>query len=502
MKKDENTEVEVVETAKRRRDSAKETKTPEESTGMPEIEQDSADSEQAAEEAETELKAMDAAEAEKADGVPEDDSGEEKAAEEAIKDKAETGSSLDTESERVSEEAEAEMYGYGGTATGTVEKEPDLPGAADTAGKRTSIRQEKEKVLDQLSKAGNTQTGGTPQQIRGITQASRDEKREIYSDGGIIPLGDELQFKSEGQKRHEEYITLVGSKRSHSCLTGTVHSISTHAGRICAVVRYGNFTVLIPSEKFLSDREEKAIAGQTDEGEKLRMRRRYATQRIGSQVDFVVTAIDEIEMLATGDRHEAMEIKKQAWYLSHRQNSTRPVLEKGTRAEARVVMATRNMLFVEVFGIEFVLREHDIAYVQIPNVSAEYPVGSTVPVIFTKLERERTDSGMSIRAQVSVKEAVSDPRKKEFDLVNLKDVVSATVTGVNENGIIVRLGGMTGKQDAMCQFQKKTKANGFSSEYEVPEIGKNVIVKIRKKEEFDSRQNPIYRVYGDIVRVL
>ena len=107
--------------------------------------------------------------------------------------------------------------------------------------------------------------------------------------------------------------------------------------------------MLIPSEKFLSGREEKAIAETADEGEKLRMRRRYATQRIGSQIDFVVTAIDEKEMVAVGDGHEAMEIKKQAWYLSYDQNNI-PALNKGTRAEARVVMASRNMLFVEVYG--------------------------------------------------------------------------------------------------------------------------------------------------------
>ena len=87
----------------------------------------------------------------------------------------------------------------GDAVTETAEKTSGMPDTEETAGKRASIRQEKEKVLDQLSKAGQTRTGGT-QQIRGINQATRDEKREIYSDGGIIPLGEELQFKSEGQK--------------------------------------------------------------------------------------------------------------------------------------------------------------------------------------------------------------------------------------------------------------------------------------------------------------
>lgn len=439
-----------------------------------------------------ELKVMDAVENLEAEEHPAEEEPEAEVADNGI---PEADESLSKADEELSREVEAEMY--------KTQPEPQAAPVSPAEAKmerKAAVKKEKEKVLNQISMA-NAPRSESAHTIKGIVQASRDEKKEIYSDQGIIPLADELQFKSEGQKRRDDYITLVGSKRSHSTLTGTIYSISTHGGRICAVIKYGSFTVLIPSEKLLGPREEKAIAEQTEEGEKTRMRRRFATQRIGSQVDFVVEAIDEMEMVAIGDRKEAMEIKKQAWYLSNDQ-SGEPALKKGTKAEARVVVASRNMLFVEVFGIEYVLREHDIAYVQIPNVAAEYPVGSTVPVIFTKLERERTEAGIVVHAQVSIKEAMTDPRKREFDMIQPKDVLAATVTGAVEGGIIVRLGGMGGKQDAMCQYQKKTRTNGYSSDYEVPPIGRNVIVKIRKKEEFDSKKNPIYRVYGDIIRVL
>lgn len=353
-----------------------------------------------------------------------------------------------------------------------------------------------------MKKAADTGDDGRArgiERIRGITQASKSEKRAIYSDQGLIPLGEEALFKTEGQQRHEDYIALVSSRRGHNYLTGTIFSVTTQGGHICAVVRYGCFTVLIPSEKLLSSREERAIEEAPDENRRFLMRRRFATQRIGSQIDFVVEAVDEVEMIAVGNRHEAMEIKKQAWYLSHDQNNE-PLLNRGTRAEARVVVVTRNMMFVEVFGMEFMLREHDIAYVQIPDVAAEYPVGSTVPAIFTKLEREHTESGITIHAQVSVRDAVSDPRKREFNAVQVKDILVATVTGIIEDGIIVRVGGMEGKQDALCQYRKKNPTFGYSLD-DVPPIGRNVLIKIRKKEEFDSRQNPIYRIYGDILRV-
>lgn len=456
------------------------------------------------EEQQAEIAAMDATAKEEAlkDSDPEaEQEAEEKdeqSAEAALTNATEAKDVVDKEAEAKSDEIESEMFNAGDSS---LLSEQDVDPEAAKVQKKDAVREEKEKVLTQLSLIGAKHTETPQQQIKGITQASRQKKREIYSDNNIIPLHDALQFESEGQKRRKDYMELVSSKRSMSPLTGKVFSITTTDGKICAVIKYGCFTVLIPSEKLLSIREETAIEKVEDEGEKVRMRRRYAQQRIGSEIDFVVAAVDEENMVAVADRRRAMEIKKQAWYLAHEQNGE-PALRKGTLVEARVVEASRNMLCVEVFGIEYVLREHDIAYVQIPDVSAEYPVGTTVPVVFTELERTKKDEGIVIHGRVSIKEAMPDPRKTEFDRIQLKDVLSAVVTGTNENGIIVRLGGMEGKQDAMCQFQKVTRSRGFSVNSEIPEIGRAVIVKIRKKEEFDSKKQPIYRVYGDIIRVL
>lgn len=506
---DETKDVAVVPTTPRRRSkAAKETPIPEnegseipvpvsEETELTEEEQN------AIEEQQTEIAAMDAAAKEEAlaQGYPESDQAEdekdEKSAETALDEATDAKDVVAGEDEESSEAIESDMFGKGDASILDTESDPEDAKAQ----KKDAVRKEKEKVLTQLSLAEVKRTETSQQQIKGITQVSRQKKREIYSDGDIIPLGDTLQFESEGQKRRNDYMELVSSIRSTSPITGRIYSITTQDGRICAVIKYGYFKVLIPSEKLLSQREKAAIEKTSDEGEKVRMRRRYANQRLGSEVDFVVVAVDEESMIAVGDRNRAMEIKKQAWYLAHEQNGE-PALRKGTRAEARVVEASRNMLCVEVFGIEYILREHDLAYVQIPDVSAEYPVGSTVPVIFTELERNKTEDGIVIHSHVSVKEALPDPRKQEFDGIQLKDVLSAVVTGTNENGIIVRLGGMNGKQDAMCQYQKKTTINGFSANADIPEIGRRVIVKIRKKEEFDSKQQPIYRVYGDIIRVM
>lgn len=80
------------------------------------------------------------------------------------------------------------MYGKGNSSILDTEADPE----AAKSQKKDAVREEKEKVLTQLSLAEVKKTATAQQQIKGITQASRQKKKEIYSDGDIIPLGDLL----------------------------------------------------------------------------------------------------------------------------------------------------------------------------------------------------------------------------------------------------------------------------------------------------------------------
>lgn len=359
-------------------------------------------------------------------------------------------------------------------------------------------KKEKEKALNQSSKsvAEGKVYNDT---IKGIETMSKQEKRKIYSDGGIIPIKDELQIKSEGEKREQDYMNLVSAYRQQTYLTGKISSVSTLSGMPAAVVKYGSFNVYIPGAVLLSDAELNDIEKADTPKEKELRTRRYLNQRIRSEIDFIVKGIDEENKKAVADRRAAMSLIYQSWYTTKENANSDYVLREGRKVEARIVSASRSVLVIEIWGREYRLRSKDISYVRIPDISKEYPVGKTVAAVFTKLERQRNEKGdIIIKAAVSIKDADSDPRKEYFDMYNIGDVTTGTVTGLTEDGIYVRIEGTEGKHDIMCAYSKDKIISRRS--LDLPYVGQDVLCKVTKKTEFDDKGNPIYRIYGVITR--
>lgn len=480
-------EVKIVPTKKRRGAAAKEEPAPVEEVVEKRTRKRTAAKEEVAEELESEGTSPEL-EADKA-VADELNASAEEPEEQAPESEATTAADEVIDSDAVNADAATEKEMYSESPLPPELKEEDL---------KNTMHKEKEKVLNQIALSTADRKESTVN-LKGVSSASKSEKIALYSDGGVIPLGDSLQYVSEGTRRRDNFIELVNSLRSHNVLTGRIISTTTQYGHLCAVVRYGYFSVTIPSEKFLTANEEKQLAEEKNEAEKNHMLRRFMNSRIGAEIDFIIVGIDENEQVAIGDRKEAMALKTRAWYLTTNSQG-QYALNKGTKVEARVAVATQNQMTVEVFGMEYKLREKDISYVRVPDISKEFPVGSTVPVVFTKLERVKQGKNVAIHASVSVKDALMDPRKRYFDMYTLNSVITGTVTGITEDGIYVRLEGMDGRIDMMCAFPKNAPAPGRSPV--LPTIGTNVLCKVLKKEETDSKNRPIFRMYGTIIRTL
>lgn len=335
---------------------------------------------------------------------------------------------------------------------------------------------------------------------RGVAVASRSKRREMYSDGDVIPIGDSLQYESHGQAQRNEFLALVESQRAGKVLTGRITGTSTIDGRINAVVKLKRdgsydhtqfFRIFIPRELLLRKRpsDEEYEANHTPE-EIERWQRRQVNQRVLSEIDFIVRSIDEEAQVAIADRISAMNRQMSDWYFTKRRNGEY-MIDKGTKLEARVVAANHNAMIVEVRGKEYRLEARDISYHRITDVSEEYPVGSTLPVVVTEINRERVRGGTyQLSAKVSAKLAAQDMRKKVFEMYQIRSLVSAMVTGIDTNGVYCRIEDGSGVMDILCNF-----SDGW---WGTPVIGEMVLVRIEKKEIRDGE----YRIYGTIVHSL
>ncbi|MCR5144737.1 MAG: S1 RNA-binding domain-containing protein [Lachnospiraceae bacterium] len=324
-----------------------------------------------------------------------------------------------------------------------------------------------------------------------LLEAGRKKKKELYSDA-VIPLHDEVQYVSNSVIRKNEFLNLVDSMHTGRILYGTVVGIEMYCGMVSAVVKYGEFfRTIIPFDYFttLTKDDEKLISKKgNNKSVSDAIKRKHIEDRIMSEVDFIVGKIDEENGIAIANRISAMNRKKISFFFSRSRNGEYGVKE-GMKAEARIVRATSNYLYAELYGIEFKLSAEDIASVHIADVSEMYPVGTTAPVKILKLDREKKGKNYSIKVKVSIKEGMEDRRLSCFNFYSKGSRVLATVTGVETYGIFCRLEGANGVLDVLCSYP----TNEF---IRLPHVGSLVAVRITSKDEENIRLN------GQIVKVL
>jgi hypothetical protein len=353
-------------------------------------------------------------------------------------------------------------------------------------------RAEAQSAVNQVESAGQTSKFEEMLDNK-LLEAGKKKKRQLYSDGNVVLLGDTPEYVSAGEKKKREYLELLDSHESGRVLKGICTGTSYVGGKLCAVVRYGEYyRIIIPYEMFLKPKASDVEYMQENKKDAEKHIRLLMNHRIMSEVDFIVRGIDEEALTAVGDRLAAMHHMMEAYYFG-KDRTGKWLINKGDLYEGRIVSTSVSNLIVEVRGMEFKVKPEDISYSRIPDVSQEYRVGETVPVRFTAVERERVKKGSyRITAKVSIKAASEDPRERYYNMYSRGTLVSAYVAALESFGIFCRLEDKFGKMDVLCKFDKSNK-----DEYrELPHIGDTVVLQITDKYHNEEEG---YRMLGKII---
>lgn len=370
------------------------------------------------------------------------------------------------------------------------------------------LRQEEEKSSEDSKEAADVdvssevidadETDGVDQDmlakldnLTNIRQATRKERRNMYNDDYIIPIGDKLEINTKEKSRQRDFFRLVESKKARKPLTGHIDMVTELNGMAHAVIKMGTYKVYIPANELIDikGRELEILPGDSNEVRlnKTRSVKSLMVRRIGSEIDFIVKGIDEAGLFAVASRREAMLMKRRAYYLYKDRSTDTYVINEGDIVEARICAVHQQGIIVECFGIEANIRQKELSYVRIADVLTEYSPGANIAVKITKLDRELTQvngkNQFKLSISVSAKQAEPDPKTIEFMDYKLGDVVNAYVSGIASYGVYVRLGGEDGKMDALCNFPDRIAC---------PQIGDYVQVKITQIDENEKR------IYGII----
>lgn len=175
---------------------------------------------------------------------------------------------------------------------------------------------------------------------------------------------------------------LKNSYISRKALSGVLSSVEKmryeeHSSVMVAVANYKGCRVVIPIN------EMNIVIDGKDEEKKTRQIR-IASNMIGSEIDFIVKAIDDNNRSVVASRKDAM-LQKVHDFYREAQADGEPLIKEGSVVEARVVAVSDIVLRLEIFGAECFVRSLDMENAWMGDARDKYQVGDIVKVRMDKI---------------------------------------------------------------------------------------------------------------------
>jgi len=399
-----------------------------------------------------------------------------------------------------------------GDIEGTVPEEPEnandnkevdeldaiVDGAAATQAKRSK------------SVPKHRQTKGMPKDIASgdmINRADRKTKRQLYAKADVFAINPAKPPVTEADERKQTYLELVQSANAKMPLTGRLESIKQNKGHVLGVVSYKDASVYIPAE-YLFEFDPSTVRERVDEDRQtaeFNAKKLYTSWRLGAEIQFIAMQVFEADptnaesgALAIGTRVGAMEQIAKRFFVDPAANG-KPELFAGLHAEGVITYITKTGIGVEVFGTETFIPARELSWKRVGDVvhdDDDYHIGKHIvvvikdvrPTVYKALDRQFN----MIDLTLSVREAMANPNKKYFNSFVEKQIVTADVKQITEDGIFVTL---AKKRDALCEFPNNL---------QIPPEGSVVRVKILRKYE-GANETDIdkkYRIYAAIQAII
>ena len=261
----------------------------------------------------------------------------------------------------------------------------------------------------------------------------------------VVSIDAERTVETERDKLRNDLLDLVESLKGKKILTGTIQGVERLAANpeMCyAVIYHGDIKVIIP---VLEAIEEPSDYRNQPKGDVLHY---LLNKRLGAEVDYIVTHIDQECEVVSASRLAAMALKRREYYFRTDRDGNYQIYE-GIRAEARVVSVIRAGIFVDLFGVECYIPLRELSYQRWMDATSHYQSGQRVLV--KVLEVDRTDRNKPL-VTASVKQAGENPYEVALKKYTVNNLYVGTVSMVDLTGVFVSLDGGI---DCLCTHPKR-----------------------------------------------
>lgn len=319
----------------------------------------------------------------------------------------------------------------------------------------------------------------------GIVKAGKRKSRQIYNDGKVYTKENGFVKQNKtNSKRQEEFLELVASKKSANIREGIISGVEEQGDKdkvIMACISYGDyFNVIIPIQLLCDvDLQPPEVQKEIKEGDKEAKNkafRKIANGMLGAKVTFRVLEVNETSAVALADHLQAMS-REGRYHYATPQRDGKPILVPGMKVEANVMAVNRIGMWIEACGAEAFIKADEIDWLRRNDFTSEYAPGDSVTVKIVEIHpkevtytvRQATNKLNVVSLKASIKQCVPNPNEAYYDMYNVGDVGTGSVTQVTDSGVFVI-------------FRERISVLvDMPSSGDIPEIGDLINVKLRQK---------------------
>lgn len=260
------------------------------------------------------------------------------------------------------------------------------------------------------------------------------------------------------EKTRDTLVLLKGAKATCSIMSGMIERIDelenapTPETKVCAILRFGNFKVMIPAAYLKMKFRD--ITDDLTNQEKVKKLRRHLNPLLGASIDYVITHIDTKNNLAVGSREIACNIQLKKGFENKYRNSGMSLMEFNMEnkipVEGDILAVSGSQILMSVSGAECKVVAKDAAWRFSNNLSENFYPGQKVKVIIKEIKRNEETKEISLIG--SIKETTSNPQIDNLSDYSVNSTCLGRVSGAIDRGYFLVIGNGEAAVEAFCDL--------------------------------------------------
>lgn len=328
----------------------------------------------------------------------------------------------------------------------------------------------------------NARTTGRTRRVFDATDYEHVDTQDVISTWGPVQETQEVQKK---QKDLQELHNAYAIKKILKAEVVSIDSFNFNSINYVAVLKYGEFRVIIPAVAFVNDIPKESVRANSRSNTMItpdEYCRRTMGHYLNAPILFVVTHIGEPDNpgedpIIIGNHIEANSICQKIWFFNRDESKN---LVEGNVVQGTIISVMEQIVIVEVGGVEQAIHRRFLLHRYVDDLRTVFKPGETLRVRIMKIEKDVENN--KVRLVLSHIAVTPDPRLKNFKFISPDSTYAGIVVGLREKSIIVHLPGVD--MDCSCHYTLR---------YRNPKKGDQIQVRVLQYNE------KTLRTYGRVI---